>query len=107
MKHIIITLLIGLTFVAAENTSNRILETKNLAAVATVDLDGYRSLEQAIWDGIVKLQKSNDLLENGIVEIIPEFGDPIYVAIDLKKIDDVRSGEITLKEYIRNYTKFQ
>lgn len=107
MKHIIITLLIGLTFVAAENTSNRILETKDLAAVATVALDGYRSLEQAIWDGIVKLQKSNDLLENGIVEIIPEFGDPIYVAIDLKKIDDVRSGEITLKEYIRNYTKFQ
>ena len=99
--------MIGLTFVAAENTSNRILETKDLAAVATVALDGYRSLEQAIWDGIVKLQKSNDLLENGIVEIIPEFGDPIYVAIDLKKIDDVRSGEITLKEYIRNYTKFQ
>ena len=42
-----------------------------------------------------------------MVEIVPEFGEPIYVAIDLKKIDDVRSGEITLKEYIRHFTKFQ
>ena len=107
MKHIIITVLIGLTFVAAENTSNRILETKDLPKVATVKLDGHQSLEQAIWDGIVQLQKSNDLLENGMVEIVPEFGEPIYVAIDLKKIDDVRSGEITLKEYIRHFTKFQ
>ncbi len=102
-----VTFLMGVALLGAENSKPISVDTLDMATIATIEKELNQTLDQAIWNGINKLQAENTNIEFGIVEIVLNYGEPIYATVNLKMLDQVDSGNMTPRDYIRNYVKFQ
>ncbi len=81
--------------------------TEDLRKVVTVSISNNKSLDQTIWEGISRLKQVNPALEYGKIEILMDFGDSIHVTANLKTVDLVLAGNLSLRDYIREHVIFQ
>ena len=107
MNKIAIILLTGAVLLCADNTKTIIVDPLDMSMVTTIKMEQYQTLDQAIWNGIKQLQAESVTTENGIVEIIQEQGEPIYVIVNLEAVSKVDAGKISLRDYIRDFVTFQ
>ncbi|MBC8402810.1 MAG: hypothetical protein H8E14_15100 [Candidatus Marinimicrobia bacterium] len=107
MNRIAIILLTGAALLCADNSKTITVDPLDKSVVTTIKMEQHQTLDQAIWNGIKQLQVKSVTTENGMVEIILEQGEPIYVIVNLEAVSKVDSGKITLRDYIRNFVTFQ
>lgn len=107
MNKIAIILLTGAALLCADNTKTITVDPLDMSVVATIKMAQHQTLDQAIWNGIKQLQAESVTTENGMIEIILEQGEPIYVIVNLEAVSKVDAGKITLRDYIRNFVTFQ
>ncbi|NQT96426.1 MAG: hypothetical protein HQ562_01660 [Candidatus Marinimicrobia bacterium] len=107
MNKIAIILLTGAALLCADNSKTITVDPLDMSVVATIKMEQHQTLDQAIWNGIKQLQSESITTQNGMVKIILEQGEPIYVIVDLEAVSKVDAGKITLRDYIRNFVIFQ
>ncbi|MCK5331669.1 MAG: hypothetical protein KAK01_09685 [Candidatus Marinimicrobia bacterium] len=107
MNRIAIILLTGAILLCADNSKTTTIDLLDMSVVTTIKMEQHQTLDQAIWNGIKQLQTEGVTTENGMVKIILEQGEPIYVIVNLEAVSKVDAGKITLRDYILNFVNFQ